>query len=429
MVVPALARGKFADPVFLLAGGPGQSAIDLAPSVLPLLARLNNRRDLVFIDQRGTGRSAPLECDSARREPLSDASDPERQVRMLAECRVRLQALSYVGGADGLRYFTTSIAVQDFDAVRRALGAEQINLIAASYGTRAALEYQRQFPAAVRRAVLDGVAPPDMVLPASFSTDAQAALDAVFDSCAREAACVAAHPRLRETWQTLLSSLPRMGVVAEAVTGAPEKIEITRDVLLGALRGPLYVPALAAALPAAIDAAAQGRFEALVGLSALLSSRKDGQWAMGMHFSVVCAEDVPRLASAEDPPGADFGRDFARLYERVCADWPSGDVPAAFYRLTPSRSPLLLLSGGLDPATPPRHALRAAAALGPKAQSVVVPNAGHGVMGLGCMREVIFRFIDASDDAVASPVDAGCAMRIPKPPAFRAAAAPAASSR
>jgi fermentation-respiration switch protein FrsA (DUF1100 family) len=94
-------------------------------------------------------------------------------------------------------------------------------------------------------------------------------------------------------------------------------------------------------------------------------------------------------------------------------------VPDAFYRLTPSRSPLLLLSGGLDPATPPRHAARVAAALGPKAQSIVVPNAGHGVMRLGCMREVIFRFIDAPDPAVESPVDASCATRVPRPPAFR----------
>ena len=429
MVVPAMARQKLADPVFLLAGGPGQSAIELAPSVLALLSRLNNRRDLVFVDQRGTGRSAPLECAAARREPLSDASDPERQIRRLAECRTQLAALPYLGGADGLRYFTTPIAVQDLDAVRRALGAEHINLIAASYGTRVALEYQRQFPDALRRAVLDGVAPPDMALPASYSTDAQAAFDAVFDNCAREPACAQAHPRLRADWQALLAGLPRSALVADPLTGQAQRIDITRDLVLGALRGPLYVPALAAALPAAIEAAAAGRYEALVGLSSLLSTRKGSQWAMGMHFSVVCAEDLPLLAGAHDSPGADFGSDFERLYRRVCADWPRGAVPDAFYRLTPSRSPLLLLSGGLDPATPPRHAARAAAALGPKAQSIVVPNAGHGVMGLGCMREVIFRFIDASDLAVESPIDASCATRVPRPTAFRPVTLPASSPR
>ena len=428
VVVPAMARQKLADPVFLLAGGPGQSAIQLAPSLLPLLSRLNNRRDLVFVDQRGTGRSAPLECEAAKREPLSEASDPERQVHALARCREALAKLPYVGGSDGLRHFTTTIAMADLDAVRRALGVERINLIGASYGTRAALEYQRLFPEAVRRSVLDGVAPPDMALPVSFSTDAQAALDAVLDACEREAACAKAHPRLRANWRALLGGVPRSATLPDALTGEPERIEITREVLLGALRGPLYVPALAAALPAAIDAAAAGRYEPLVGLAALLSSRKGAQWAMGMHFSVVCAEDLPRLAASTDAPGADFGRDFARLYERICADWPRGDVPAAFYGVPPSRSPMLLLSGGLDPATPPRHAARVATALGPKALAVVVPNAGHGVMGLGCMREVISRFIDAKDDAGAAAVDASCATRIPRPPAFRpVAAAPTAA--
>ncbi len=402
VVVPAMARQKLPDPVFLLAGGPGQSAIQLAPSVLPLLSRLNNRRDLVFVDQRGTGRSAPLECEAAKREPLSDASDPERQVRSLARCREALAKLPYVGGADGLRHFTTTTAMADLEAVRRLLGAERINLIGASYGTRAALEYQRLFPDAVRRSVLDG--------------------------CEREAACAQAHPRLRANWRALLANLPRSATLPDALTGAPERIEITRELLLGALRGPLYVPALAAALPAAIDAAAAGRYEPLVGLSALLSSRKGAQWAMGMHFSVVCAEDLPRLSMSTDAPGADFGRDFARLYERVCADWPRGDVPAAFYAVPLSRSPVLLLSGGLDPATPPRHATRVASALGAKALSVVVPNAGHGVMGLGCMREIIFRFIVAVDDAGAVAVDASCATRIPRPPAFRPVAAASAAA-
>ena len=418
VVVPALARRKLADPVFLLAGGPGQSAIALAPALMPLLARINNRRDIVFVDQRGTGKSAPLMCEDASREPFSDASDPDRQVELLRRCRERLERLAYVGGADGLRDFTTTIAMQDLDAVRRALGAERIDLIGASYGTRAALEYMRQFPGAVRRAVLDGVAPPDMVLPVSFSTDGQAALDAELSACEGESACRRAYPALRTEWEALLKSLPKSVLVPDALTGVPAPLRLTRDVLLGSVRGPLYVPALAAGLPAAIDAAAHGRYEALAGMAALLSARKGTELAIGMHFSVVCAEDMPLLAAAQDRPGTDFGDDFARLYARVCADWPRGAVPAAFYRVAPSTTPTLLLSGGADPATPPRHAARVAAALGPAAQHVVVPNAGHGIIGIGCMRDVVFRFIDASDDKDATAVDASCVVSIPRPPAF-----------
>jgi alpha-beta hydrolase superfamily lysophospholipase len=146
-----------------------------------------------------------------------------------------------------------------------------------------------------------------------------------------------------------------------------------------------------------------------------------------MHFSVICSEDVPLLTKTMDLPGADFGRAGARLYEQVCAQWPRGTVPAAFYTVPPSTAPTLVLSGGLDPATPPRHGDRVARALGPAAQHVVVPHAGHGVMGIGCMRDVIYRFIDATEDSAATRVDASCVKAIPRPAAFRPVA-PAVST-
>jgi fermentation-respiration switch protein FrsA (DUF1100 family) len=147
-----------------------------------------------------------------------------------------------------------------------------------------------------------------------------------------------------------------------------------------------------------------------------------------MHFSVVCAEDVPRLAQAAEAPAPDFGDDFAALYRDVCAFWPRGEVPAAFYTVPPAPAATLLLSGGADPATPPRHGERVAKALGAKARHVVVPQAGHGVMSLGCLRDVLFRFIDAPDDDGALKVDADCARALPRPPAFAPFSAAAAAS-
>ncbi len=425
VVVPATARRKHADPVFLLAGGPGQSAIHAAPGVLPLFARLNNRRDIVFVDQRGTGRSAPLECELPRHRPLSELGDVEHQVADLQACRDRLRALPH----GDLRHYTTTIAMRDLDAVRQELRAERINVVGVSYGTRAALEYLRQFPHAVRRSVLDGVAPPDMVLQASFSTDNQSALDAMFDACERDAACAQAHPALRAQWAALLKSLPRSTTLAHPLTGQAESFVLTREMLLGAVRGPLYAPQVGAALPHAIDAAASGRFEALAGLNSLLVAPKSLRPSMGMHFSVVCAEDYPRRSHSVDVPGADFGTDFARLYERVCDGWPRGEVPAQFYRVPTSPSGALVLSGGIDPVTPPRHGERVAKALGAKALHVVVPNAGHGVAAIGCMRDVMFRFIDADTDDAALAVDARCAQGIPRPPAFRAPQLPGATTR
>ncbi|MES2991439.1 MAG: alpha/beta hydrolase [Pseudomonadota bacterium] len=418
VVVPAMARRKLPDPVFLIAGGPGQSAIEVAPQVMPLFGRLNNRRDIVFVDQRGTGRSAPLACPDAKRESLAEQADEAAQFRQLQACKTALLKKPYIRAPEDLGFFTTTLAMGDLDAVRAQLGAPQIDLVGVSYGTRAVLEYMRLHPGAVRRAVLDSVAPPDMVLPTSFSTDGQAALDALLAACEREPGCATAYPTLRADWAALLASLPKPATAPHPLSGAVEQFTLTREMVLAAVRGALYNPAMAAALPAAITAAKAGRYEGLVGMGSLLGSRRGLQLAMGMHFSVVCAEDLPLMAKATDAPGADFGTAQAQIYQRACADWPRGAVPAAFYRIAPSRTPVLLLSGGLDPATPPRHGARVAAALGPAAQHVVVPNAGHSVLGVGCARDVLFRFIDAAEDAAATAVDAACLKVIPRPGVF-----------
>jgi pimeloyl-ACP methyl ester carboxylesterase len=426
VVVPAMARRKFSDPVFLLAGGPGQSAVSVAAMTMPLFARLNNRRDIVFVDQRGTGSSAPLLCQDPEHETLAEQSDPDRQFKLAMACKAALLKLPYLRSEADLGLFTTWIAVQDLDAVRRALGAERIDLVGASYGTRVALEYQRQFPRAVRRSVIDGVAPPDMALPASYSLDNQAAFDGLVAACRGEPACARDHPGLQAKFSALLQSLPRTVKVAQPLSGQVEEFVLSRDMLLAAVRSALYSPALAAALPEAIEAAARADFAPLIGLHATFVARRATRLALGMHLSVVCAEDVPRLAASSDPPGPDFGSEFARFYQRLCSGWPRGAVPAAFYSVGVSASPVLLLSGGIDPATPPRHGERVARALGPMARHVVVANAGHGVLGIGCMRDVVFRFIDAVDDRDALTVDAGCAAGVPRPPAFRPIASDAA---
>jgi pimeloyl-ACP methyl ester carboxylesterase len=421
-VLPALARNKKPDPVFFFAGGPGQSAIEIAATVGAMLGRFTNRRDIVLIDQRGVGKSAPLLCDAddpAR--PLAEQFDLERMRAQQARCFERLKTLPY----GDLRFFTTTIAMADAEAVRAALGAAKINLVGGSYGTRAVLEYQRQFPQRVRRAVIDGVAPPDMVLPASFSPDNQAALDALFAACAQDPGCAAREPQLAERWRALLAALPRPVTLAHPLTGRSESLELTRPMLLGMVRGPLYAPALAAALPAAIGEATRGHFEPLAGVATAFGGRRGTQIAAGMHFAVVCAEDFPRLDRSPDKPGVDFGGAFASLYDDVCPTVARGAVPDAFYTMPPAPAATLVLSGGLDPVTPPRHGERAAKALGAKARHVIVANAGHGVMGIGCMRDVLYRFVDADSDDEALKVDVACVTAIPRPPAFTPMVLPA----
>lgn len=416
-VLPALARARHPDPVFVLPGGPGQAATDLAGHWAALLARLGNRRDIVLVDQRGTGRSAPLACpQAAPTAPLADVLPLPAQLQRLRACREALQRLPH----GDLRHYTTWVAVRDLEAVRLALRAPAVNLVGVSYGTRVALEYMRQFPQAVRRAVLDGVAPADLALPAALATDSEAALERVFAACEAEAAaagCRSRYPALRERWRSLLATLPRAAAVVHPVSGRAETLMLSSEIVHGLVRAALYVPALAAALPAAIEAAAAGRFAALFGLASALQVARTAPLAEGMHYSVLCSEDTPRLAAAEGA-GAQQAGFAAAAYRQICAEWPRGQVPPAFYGVPAAPAPVLVFSGGADPATPPRHGERAARALGPRARHVVVAEAGHGVSALPCVRDVLFRFIDAADEAAAAQVDAGCAAALPRPPVY-----------
>ena len=427
VVVPATALHKRDDPVFFFAGGPGQSAIALAPRVMPWFARLSRRRDVVFIDQRGTGRSAPLECERDDALPLAERIDVDRAIARLRDCRRRLEALPH----GDLRQYTTPIAMADAEAVRAALGAPRVNLVGGSYGTRAALEYLRQFPQRVRRVVLDGVAPPDMALPESQALDAQAALDALFAGCEAEPACRARHPGLAARWQALLDGLPTRTSIVDPASGVPTRVTLTREAVAAAVRAPLYAPVFAAALPFAISEALAGRYTPLAGLAGSLDGgSRAGEVAQGMHFAVTCAEDASRLAETE-PPG--LGAAFLRPYREVCAEWPRATLPAGFRGLPRSPAAVLAFSGTLDPVTPPRHGERVVRALGEVgagglARHVVVPNAGHGVLGVGCASDVMQRFVDAESDAEALAVDAGCLMRLPRPPAFEPARPESAGS-
>ncbi len=263
-VVPAVARNKQPDPIFVFAGGPGQAATKVARQVMPVLAELNARRDLVFIDQRGTGRSNALECDIDEGS-LASALEPEQQLARLGPCLKALPA--------DLRQYATWIAVRDFEAIRAQLGAAKVNLWGASYGTRAALEYMRQYPERVRTAVLDGVAPPDMALPVSFALDAEAALKSLADLCARDEQCRTRYPDFDQRVSALLKRA-ESGIdirIPHPLTGVTESFRLDRKMLASLLRAPLYVPQLASVLPYALGEAGRGDFTALVALSAAIS--------------------------------------------------------------------------------------------------------------------------------------------------------------
>lgn len=409
VVVPSQDRSKLPDAIFLLAGGPGQSAINVAGWGQFAFSRLNRRRDLVFVDQRGTGRSAPLNCPEL--EKNTELFDTELTYKSAQKCLGDLQALPH----GDLRQYTTTIAMQDLDAVRQAQGYTKINLVGVSYGTRAGLEYLRQFPQSVRRVILDGVVPPDARLSPG---DAQLALDAVFADCAKDKQCNSAYPQLAAGWSKLLAGLPRQVTLTHPRLSNEMQVQMSRDMVISMVHKSLYAPMNVSGLPYALTQAEQGRYAPLVALSGATDLPGQAGIAYGMHFSVWCAEEYGRLpdTAARD----DFSVMMDGMYKKICEKWPRGTVPAGFYTIPRSPVPVLLLSGGIDPVTPTQHGEHVAAALGPQALHLSVKNAGHGLMSQGgCLRELAYRYLNAKDDQEANQVDTSCVRQIPRPLAWQ----------
>ena len=194
---PAKIRPGSYDPIFVLAGGPGQSITEVYPAIAPAFDRLHRERDIVLVDQRGTGGSGPLVCPrSDGRTGTSNCSRPRPGARP-GSARRSL-------AADLTRYGTLDY-VRDLEAVRTALGYERVNLVGFSYGTRAALAYARAHPQVVRTLVLDGVASFQMVIGNDFDVDSERALSRLFARCADEPACKERYPELERDFRDLLA--------------------------------------------------------------------------------------------------------------------------------------------------------------------------------------------------------------------------------
>jgi pimeloyl-ACP methyl ester carboxylesterase len=414
VVLPALARAKEPDPIFLFAGGPGQASGDLAQQALAMLDGLNNKRDIVLIDQRGTGKSNLLNCKMP--EPTdADMADPAKRdaktKKLITECRDELAKRA------DLTQYTTTIAMADYNEVRAALGYDKINLFGASYGTRSSMEYLRRYPDRVRSVTIDGVAPPSMALPALFSRDAGAAYDKIFSDCAKDAACTARFPTLKADVDALLATLggsPKKVKVTHPVTGVSKEIDVTRDSALTAIFSTLYVPELAAMLPSMLMQARAGDFSPLLSMGSMFGDFAEDRIAFGMRLSVMCVEDLPRVTPAmidAEAKRAPFGRLFIDEFAKACEVWPKGKMAAGFETPVKSDKPVLILSGGLDPVTPPVHGDEVKVSLA-NALHLVAPNVGHGVTHRGCGPKLVKKFIETASVA---GLDGACLQRLPRP--------------
>ncbi len=414
VVLPATARIKENDPIFLFAGGPGQAATDLAPQALQLLGGLNDKRDIVLIDQRGTGKSNSLNCKLPD-DNAPGMSDPAQRDALITkftiECRDALAKKA------DLTQYTTPLAMADYDDVRVALGVEKINLFGVSYGTRSSMEYLRRYPQHVRSVVIDAVASPSMALVMDFAGDAGAAYEKMLADCDAETTCKKSFPNLRADVDALLQKLAKTPVkvpVTDGVTGLTKELDIGRDAILGAIFSSLYVPELAAVLPQSLLKAKQGDFTPLFAQNALFGDSMEDSIAYGMRLSVMCAEDVPRYTPADiagQAARAPFGRLFVDQMVLSCAVWPKGAMAAEFTEPVKSAAPVLILSGALDPVTPPAHAEIVKQSLS-NALHLIAPNAGHGVASRGCAPKLVKKFFETASVA---GIDGECLKKPPRP--------------
>lgn len=402
-MLPANTLNPRPDPLFILAGGPGQAASQLGPFAAQL-AGVRKDRDIVLVDPRGTGRSAPLECAALKpQDSLALALDID-PAESAAACARELAAR----GVDA-RQYTTAAWVADLDAVRAALGYRRINLWGGSYGTRVAQEYVRRHPDRVRSMVLDGVAPPSMRISLDVWPTRDAALSALIDACNAAAACRTTHPDLAATLASIQASLGSTGrevAYADPRTGEARTVRITYDHVLAALQPFTYSPELRALLPEVIARAAAGDFAPLFATVDLVTADLAEQLNTALHYSVTCAEDVPRVGSADAEHRLANVRTaaLARRGLAVCDVWPKGAAPADAFVPLESSVPTLLLSGGLDPVTPPAYGDMVAKTL-PNSRHVIAQGYGHIVSPHACGPQLVASFID---DPTFAKLPKGC---------------------
>jgi pimeloyl-ACP methyl ester carboxylesterase len=411
VVLPARDRPSLPDPVFYLAGGPGQAATVMLGDPSTSGGRLREHRDLVFLDQRGTGGSNGLDCQfygpPADVQSYFDKFLPIDRVRA---CRAALSERA------DLAQYTTAASVEDLDEVRAALGYERINLVGGSYGTRLAMEYVRKHEASVRAVVLQSPVPPSEPIPERFGQMAQQSLDAVLDECAATDACARAYPKIGEEAREVLARLrggPVTATVVHQATGVATEVRVTHENIAESIRYMTYVAGQASAVPSVLHQAYKGNFSPIA--QDLLRRRADGTFD-GLYLSITCAEDVPfvRASAAEDDDRTYLTGYRVREQRAACAEWPRGEAPSWRGQPVTSDRPVLIVTGTLDPVTPVEFADLIARTL-PNSVQLRIPHAGHspaGLTGLGCLSDAIADFIESGRTGA---VQTGCVSDITRP--------------
>lgn len=404
-VVPALNLTPELDPLVPIAGGPGQGSVQFYAAYSWAFEDVRRNRDILLIDQRGTGESATMDCEFG-----DDLIEGEYSTELTIEyTQLCLDELPY-----DPRFFTTSVAVTDIEAVREALGYPALNLYGVSYGTRVAQHFARRYPDSTRTLVIDGVVPPQISLGPEIATESQKAVDSILARCADDTACNERFPDVAEDFERIVSTLREAPVtisIPQPSTGRSEEVSFGQGELAAAIRLLAYHPNSIALMPLLISEAGKGNYVPLGSQFMMTMIAMMDALSLGMHNSVMCAEDVPFYDAEEiDYDGLEasyMGTFQLEALEAICSVWPAGPIDEGFKAPLATDLPVLLLSGDVDPITPPRYADLAAVDL-TNATHLIGKQQGHGQIGVGCTRRIVADFIDSAD---LENLDASCLER------------------
>ena len=404
------------DLVVYLAGGPGQSAIQTYPELATAFTPLLRHHDVLLLDQRGTGDSHPLKCPALEKLLKKDTdAQPsiEQRVQWLGQCAQEVEKT-----ADP-RYYTTSDAVADLEAVREALGAPKLDLVGVSYGTRVAQHYATAHPEAVRSIVLDGVVPNTLVLGETFAVALQHSLQLQSAACEKTPACKQAfgnwYDTLHQLYAKLKAGQPQQVTFEDPYSYKPVTRSLNADTLAGVVRMFSYDAMTAALLPLAVNEAAHGNYAPLMGQARLLSGDLSTSIEGGMQMSVICTEDASLLTPRPQDEGLLLGDELIKAFMAECKVWPHNAMPKDFHAPFKSSIPTLLISGERDPVTPPAYADDVLKGL-TNGRALVVKGLGHAeAINAGCMPDLVDDFIDKLQP---KQLKAQCLDRIGPIPAF-----------
>jgi len=404
VVLPAIDNSQNKEPLMFLAGGPGQAAASLAGGLYKAFNEIRKTRDLILVDQRGTGESHPLQCENELDRDIYQTLPEDFKAQDVKDCLAELKG--------DLSQYNSENAIRDFDGVRAALGHEKIAIYGGSYGTRAGLVYMRMFPESLSTVVLDSVGPIEVPI-GLFGQSAARSFAMLLENCQKEESCQKAYPNLAQEFKQVTDSLEKEPVnitIPHPRLGTPTTLLVNKSKFVSTIFMQLYSTEGRALVPLIIHQASLGNFAPYTGLTA--AGETGMNMFIGLTFNIVCNEDIPKVTDAMFAHDAanDFnGAVNQNVWKTACPLWPQYRPSDEFYQPVTADIPTLIISGELDPVTPPSNGDYSAKTI-PNNKHIVMKNSSHTPGVSGCAINIINEFLNEKNP---NDLDESCLDEIP----------------